>query len=140
MTRQVWEIYLLASCVMLGLMGSLIPATRARSIVNAFPDILQGLWYVGMFCCGAVGILAIYGGGILGVLAERVALVTLALFCLSYGTASVAFAGPSGLSGSILLLGFAVPCITRAWQITTELNQLRSVVHHLAEEAEGHCG
>lgn len=127
-----FELYLLAACILIGVTGLLIPATRARSIVGTFAPWAQVVWYGGIAIAGMLSISGIFRGDVLGNLIERGAMVTLAGMCASFGTASVAYAGPSALTGSMMLFGFAVPCIVRARQITNDLRAVRIELAHRA--------
>ncbi|MGH3673651.1 MAG: hypothetical protein ACRDSH_23980 [Pseudonocardiaceae bacterium] len=130
--RQVFELYLLAACALVGLSGIAVPAARARSLVATFPPVAQLGWYVGILLGGVVGIIGITRGGAIGMLMERAALIVLAGMCASFGIASVAFAGPVAFTGSIMLWGFVAPCVARTVQITTDLSAVRQQLQAIA--------
>jgi hypothetical protein len=124
--RAVFEAYLLVACVLTGVVGFVAPATRARSIVTTFPGWAQTAWYAGLLLGGIVAIAGITVGSILGSLVERAAMLTLAGMCLSFGVASIAYAGPPAITGAMMLLAFAGACVVRACQITGDLTALRT--------------
>lgn len=134
LVRQVFEVYLLGACVLVGLSGIVVPAARARSLVATFPPVAQLGWYVGILLGGVLGILGIVRGCARGLLIERAALIVLAGMCASFGIASVAFAGPVAITGSIMLWGFVAPCVARAVQITSDLHVVRQALRSMAGE------
>lgn len=126
--RAVFELYLLVACILIGITGLLLPAARARSIVGAFPPWAQTGWYAGIALSGLLASAGVLRGDLLGSLIERGAMIILAGMCASFGVASIAYAGPSAVTGSLMLFGFAVPCIVRAKQITNDLSAVRTEI------------
>lgn len=131
--RAVFEAYLLALCVVTGLTSWLVPDARARSIISAFPEWAQGLWYVTVTLGGALGILGITRRAVdLGLVIERSALWLLAGLTASYGVASVGYAGPSSIPAMATLLAFTGVCVIRIYQINTDL---AAIALHVAAQA-----
>ena len=130
--RAVFELYLLAACALIGIAGLLLPAARAKSIVGAFPPWAQIAWYAGISIAGMLAGAGIIRGDVFGSLVERGSLIVIAGMCASFGIASMAYAGQSSLTGSMMLFGFAVPCVVRARQITVDLNVVRAELRYRA--------
>lgn len=137
LARAVFEVYLFSVCILVGGVGLAYADGRSRSIVAAFPGPAQVAWYVVLLLCSILSLVGIARGDDLGLLLERAALVPLGGLCLSFGIAALAFSGPSGLSGGIMLGGFGVACFVRAWQVTADLSRLRAELRQRVEAQGG---
>lgn len=130
--RAIFELYLLSSCILIGLVGLLVPASRAKSLLATFPPWAQICWYGGLAVSGLLACAGIMRSDVLGSLIERGAMIILAAMCASFGVASIASFGLPALTGSLMLFGFTCPCLVRAQQITTDLRAVRVELAHRA--------
>jgi hypothetical protein len=130
----VFEVYLLLACALIGVSGLITPHARARSVVAAFPDGTQTVWYVGIALGAALAIYGIARGEIEGLLKERAALIVMSGLSASYAVASVAYGGWPALSGAFLLISFAVACAVRSCQLTADLTAVRTELRRLADQ------
>lgn len=130
--RAVFELYLLSACILIGFTGLLLPSTRAKSLIYGFPPWAQIGWYGGLAISGLLAWSGILRGDVLGNLIERGAMIILAAMCASFGVASVTYAGPPAITGSMMLFGFACPCIVRTQQITRDIRATRAELAYRA--------
>lgn len=123
--RHLFEAYLCAAMILVGVAGLIEPAARARSIVAAFPAPAQLAWYAGLLVGGGLTVIGLLAISAAGLQLERSGLLILAGLCASFSVASFAFAGWSSLTGSALLLSLAAACFVRSCQVSRDIGIIR---------------
>lgn len=123
--RHLFEAYLCAAMILVGIAGLIVPAVRARSIVAAFPAAAQLAWYAGLLVGGALTLTGLLAISAIGLQLERSGLLILAGLCASFSVASFAFAGWPSLTGSALLLSLAAACFVRSCQVSRDIGIIR---------------
>jgi hypothetical protein len=134
--RNWYEVYLMVLTVLFVVSAWSTDSAR-ETLTATFPVWSQNLWYGGLIVSATLVLTGIVLGTVTGLMIERAALLVLTGLCVGYGLVFFAVAGRGSASHGIyvvvLVLAYAAVNITRAFQINTDLRQIRSSLHQLAE-------
>lgn len=134
--RHPFQIVLLATCLVAGMAGLILPpAARTMSVELVFGD-LAPLLYLALALASALSLLGAFWRGRdvrglqVGLQLERAGMPVLAGAAAGYSGAVLASAGARGLIAAVLIGGIAVAALVRTRQITRDLVDVRDVVAH----------
>ena len=134
--RNPFEVWLLAICVLTGVVG-LLPGDRVRStVIEPLPSWAAALYYGGLLVSGAFGLLALTRPMHRSLLWERAALYLLGGLLSGYSVALLVLTGFDLAAGAMPMAAAAVACAARVYRITRrDLPRFRKLVASLAKAA-----
>lgn len=121
--RSPFELYLLAACVLSGLSGLVAPASSAGAVSRLLPHWIVIIWSSGLVIGGSVSITGVLLRGVRSLLVERIGLIALAGFAVTYSAAAIAVAGLAATFASLFVAAFGAACVGRFWQIGRDLKR-----------------
>jgi hypothetical protein len=132
--RATFEACLMLMTFLAGLSGAVFPEARSRSLVYTLPGWAQGVYYVLLLVGGAIGLFGLCSDKpVRGLLIERASLLMLAGATSCFGLSGLSYAGVSAVPSALMLIGFTVATLSRAWQIAGELVAIRLQIAALAK-------
>lgn len=135
--RAVFEAFLMFGSILSGASGFLISQARARSLISVLPGWVQGAYYGILLVGGLAGLLGLtIKDAETGLRTERAGLIILAGHTAAFGCASIAFSGPAGIPGALMLLGFGCAALVRIFQIRADLSAYRAYLAAAAREVQ----
>lgn len=113
--------FLLIVSLIGGVIGMFYPGLIATSINQSFPPGFQITWFGGLAVTSAVALYGVFRRSLVGLLYERVALLTQTLLLVAYMVAVIGANGERGVGASLFYVGYAAANVYRAWIITHTL-------------------
>ena len=133
--RVAFEAFLMVAAVLSGASGFWVEAARSRSLVSVLPAWAQSAYYVVLLVGGLAGLTGLMTKDLeTGLRTERAALIILTGHTSAFGCAAVAYSGPAGIPGAIMLLGFGTASLVRIYQIRADLVTYREFIARAARE------
>jgi hypothetical protein len=114
---------MLLACLLTGLVGLSVPAARSSSIYASFPHWEVSVWYAGLVLGSVISLSGTVLKGIDSLITERVGLSILVCLTLAYSLAVVAQVGYRGILTAAFTGLFAIACVSRVVQITSDLKR-----------------
>lgn len=136
--RHPYAVYLLALCVLSGLLALLGTATgqptEPPAVAAAVPEWARLAWYSLLICGGSLALLGVLWPHqrivdlVTGLLWERRGVYGLTLGAALYGVALIALDGPVSKVSGALTVGFAVASAMRVRRIGHDLDRIRQLL------------
>lgn len=125
--RMPHQVVILFFSALVGFVFVLRQAPAPNSLERYLDIRILWVWYLMLFVGGIVGLVGSFmkRRPYQGLLAERASMILMSTAMLIYAVAILASAGAAGITAAAYILGWAMSCLWRLWDIQKDLRVLR---------------
>lgn len=132
-SRSPFEVGVLAALLLISTLSAIFFSKLATTTARELGSPLGRAMYAGTAIAAAVAVVGVFIPDVIGLLVERVGLISLACWVMGYGVAVLINSGARGVQFGGYMTALAIMAAVRAWQIGREAREL-ATVQHLAEQ------
>lgn len=136
LSRQAFEVFVMALAMTAGATGLWSVTPTKAPIDHLLPGWARWMWYGGLFLGGLIATIGIATSKPDGSAVERSGLLVLLGVSLSYSVLAFSL-GPAGTSQGAVVTAFALCLAARVWSITLESQEIRAAIKLIRSTLDG---